>query len=269
MDAAEGLGRQAGGLKLHLKRGVGLMAADLNGKSDPYVKVSAGGQTTRTRIMKATLNPEWDQTLSLYGELADFVRSGILLRVMDWDRIGYDDPLGEVCVPLQFLCSPDHHSRPREFAEPLTTKGIVHFRVTWEPAGELWRVPSSCESSRAAPLRAPLRKTPSQRTPVAKQPSVVEQCCGVRPVSGAESMDDDSTQLLIDGDAPIGGLSSEERAMLQQMRKTAAGVRQTEEEATSRGLQCNWLHGQLAAAEAHRGIDTAVSYTPRLSAGAV
>ena len=52
------------GLRVDVIRACGLLAADLNGKSDPYVTVHCHGQKRKTRIIKRTLEPEWDETVA-------------------------------------------------------------------------------------------------------------------------------------------------------------------------------------------------------------
>ena len=128
VEAAKGVGV----LRVHLKRGAGLKAADLNGFSDPYVKVLSGGQQKKTKIIKKTLNPEWNEAVDLAGSFDDFVKSGLLLKVMDWDRVGFDDPLGDLPVQLDWLHTQSH----LDFAERLPTKGTMYFGVTWLPTGD-------------------------------------------------------------------------------------------------------------------------------------
>lgn len=50
-----------GTLHIKLLRGVGLKAADSNGFSDPYCKLNLGGVVNKSRIVKKTLNPEWQE----------------------------------------------------------------------------------------------------------------------------------------------------------------------------------------------------------------
>ena len=52
-------------LTVFCRRGTSLLAADSNGLSDPYLIVSALGQTRRTRVIKKTLNPQWDESLGV------------------------------------------------------------------------------------------------------------------------------------------------------------------------------------------------------------
>ena len=44
--------QQTGTLRVHLKKGIGLKAADLNGKSDPYVKVICSRQEKKSKVIK-------------------------------------------------------------------------------------------------------------------------------------------------------------------------------------------------------------------------
>ena len=69
----------SGVLKILLKKGVGLKAADLNGKSDPYVIVCCGKQERKSKIIKKTLDPVWNQTFpSGCLQKSSAVFSGIL-----------------------------------------------------------------------------------------------------------------------------------------------------------------------------------------------
>jgi hypothetical protein len=51
-----------------VKQGKGLLAADINGKSDPYAVIKIGDkQIHKTEIEKATLNPVWAEKFKTYG----------------------------------------------------------------------------------------------------------------------------------------------------------------------------------------------------------
>ena len=62
---------------------------------------------------------------------AGSVAQGLLLKVMDWDRLTKDDELGQVHVSLDVLRFQD----ALEFVEALPTQGSLTFSVTWAPAG--------------------------------------------------------------------------------------------------------------------------------------
>lgn len=44
------------------------MAADINGRSDPYCIVTVGKTSTRTGILPSTLNPEWMQSMVFFSQ---------------------------------------------------------------------------------------------------------------------------------------------------------------------------------------------------------
>jgi len=88
--------------RVHVKGAHDVLAADLNGKSDPYCVVL--GQTNfgsklkcKSRVVKASLNPVWNFDASL-----SFVdpKSKVKIEVYDKDAVGKDDFLGEVEVDL-------------------------------------------------------------------------------------------------------------------------------------------------------------------------
>ena len=98
-------GTLTGELRVEVVGAFGLLAADINGKSDPYVIVRTGEHKRKTRIIRKTLAPEWHETFRLRGELDTFLDTGVTFEVYDWDPdIGpykqMDDVLGTVHVKL-------------------------------------------------------------------------------------------------------------------------------------------------------------------------
>ena len=111
-------------------RGVGLRAADRNGKSDPYVVAHLGSKhKKKSRVVKKTLDPEWDEVLEFDGTLRDFLAQPLLLKVYDWDRLSFNDLLGEVSVGLDGLRGASSQS----FSLRLSTQGRVELDVRWVP----------------------------------------------------------------------------------------------------------------------------------------
>ena len=64
----------SGVLRVHLKQANGLMSADANGLSDPYVVVQVGQpkQEKKSKIIRETLEPKWNEKYTFKGKLADF-----------------------------------------------------------------------------------------------------------------------------------------------------------------------------------------------------
>lgn len=59
-----------GTLTVSLLRGSGLAAADSNGKSDPYVKLSLGKSKAKSKTIPKTLDPEWNERFEFQGTRA-------------------------------------------------------------------------------------------------------------------------------------------------------------------------------------------------------
>ncbi|PON38277.1 C2 domain containing protein [Parasponia andersonii] len=78
-------------LKLHIQKGVNLAIRDSK-SSDPYVIVKMGNQKVKTRVVKKSLNPEWNEFLTL--SVADPIIP-IKLFVYDKDTFSFDDKMGD------------------------------------------------------------------------------------------------------------------------------------------------------------------------------
>ncbi|XP_048851536.1 double C2-like domains, delta isoform X1 [Brienomyrus brachyistius] len=87
----------------------GLKAMDSNGLADPYVKLhllpgASKANKLRTKTLKNTLNPVWNETLIYHGiTAADMTTKTLRLCVCDMDRLGRNEFIGEVRVVLKKL----------------------------------------------------------------------------------------------------------------------------------------------------------------------
>ena len=93
----------AGRLRVRLKRASGLPAADPWGTSDPYciLTLSGGDGTARSRTVARTVDPAWDEELTLL--VGDPEAQVLQVRLYDADLLGPDDDLGVAQVPLRGL----------------------------------------------------------------------------------------------------------------------------------------------------------------------
>lgn len=84
---------------MHVHEAKHITAMDVNGKSDPYVKISsyhkAGGWSdgSKTRTRKKTLNPSWNEKLVVFLDTDDS-DCRVLIEVYDWDGFSDDDLIG-------------------------------------------------------------------------------------------------------------------------------------------------------------------------------
>lgn len=121
-----------------LKNAKDLIAADLNGKSDPYCKITVISPEkfnnfkkgtcpkpcSKSKTIYKTLNPTWDEKIQVVG----WPGGVLLIDVMDYDKVGSHDPLGFTGVPLANL----QPGKEQEFSEKLkgVSTGTLNFAVT-------------------------------------------------------------------------------------------------------------------------------------------
>ncbi|XP_061685507.1 double C2-like domains, delta isoform X2 [Syngnathoides biaculeatus] len=92
----------------------GLKAMDSNGLADPYVKLhllpgASKANKLRTKTLKNTLNPVWNETLVYHGiTAADMTTKTLRLCVCDMDRLGRNEFIGEARVALKKLREGDN-----------------------------------------------------------------------------------------------------------------------------------------------------------------
>lgn len=85
-----------GKLIVRVIKAEGLAAADMNGKSDPFVKMTLVNQYHRSSTQYRTLNPVWNEMF--HFEIFD-IHNQLDLWLYDEDRHG-EDFLGRLCIPL-------------------------------------------------------------------------------------------------------------------------------------------------------------------------
>lgn len=72
-------------------------AMDLNGSSDPYVRLQLGKQRSRTKVVKKSLNPTWDEEFIFK---VDDLNEELVVNVLDEDKYFNDDFVGYVTIPI-------------------------------------------------------------------------------------------------------------------------------------------------------------------------
>uniref|UniRef100_A0A8C4E0W6 Myoferlin like n=1 Tax=Dicentrarchus labrax TaxID=13489 RepID=A0A8C4E0W6_DICLA len=97
---------------------------------DPYAHVSFLHVSKTTEVIRATLNPTWDQTLifediEIYGDPQTFARSppDVVLELYDSDQVGKDEPMGRCTCPPIVNLNPSVVVSPKLLWYPVTKKG--------------------------------------------------------------------------------------------------------------------------------------------------
>lgn len=115
-------------------------AADRSGYSDPYTSVVLNGEKVfKTKIVKKTLNPVWNEPFSI--EILSRTSSKFTLEVYDWDMGPADDDyLGEVDIDLAQL----EPLTPLTLTLPLKGKsGTITVKLLFKPSYVTRRIEST------------------------------------------------------------------------------------------------------------------------------
>ncbi|KAG8069000.1 hypothetical protein GUJ93_ZPchr0005g14725 [Zizania palustris] len=102
-------------IKVNIRRGINLAVRDVM-SSDPYVMLNLGHQSMKTKVIKNTLNPVWNEILML--SIPHPVPS-LKLQVFDKDTFTSDDRMGEAEVDIQPLISAAREYENSGITDPL------------------------------------------------------------------------------------------------------------------------------------------------------
>ncbi|XP_038151155.1 double C2-like domain-containing protein alpha isoform X2 [Cyprinodon tularosa] len=102
-DADGGDGGRHGGLCVGVRRCAHLAAMDVNGFSDPYVKIYLKPDIEKkskhkTAVMKKTLNPEFNEDFFYEISLSELTQKTLEVTVWDYDLGRSNDFIGGVCL---------------------------------------------------------------------------------------------------------------------------------------------------------------------------
>ncbi|XP_010938593.1 probable ADP-ribosylation factor GTPase-activating protein AGD11 [Elaeis guineensis] len=102
-------------IKVNIIRGTNLAVRDMM-TSDPYVILNLGHQTMKTRVIKSSLNPIWNERLML--SIPDPIPP-LKLQVYDKDTFSTDDRMGEAEIDIQPLVSAAKAYENSTISEPM------------------------------------------------------------------------------------------------------------------------------------------------------
>ncbi|CAK7349717.1 unnamed protein product [Dovyalis caffra] len=111
-----------GWIELVLVEAKDLIAADLRGTSDPYVRVQYGSLKRRTKVMFKTLNPRWNQTFEFPDD-----GSPLELHVKDHNALLPTSSIGDCVVEYQGL--PPNQMSDKWIPLQGVKKGEIHVQI--------------------------------------------------------------------------------------------------------------------------------------------
>uniref|UniRef100_A0A6Q2XG87 C2 domain-containing protein n=1 Tax=Esox lucius TaxID=8010 RepID=A0A6Q2XG87_ESOLU len=117
-------------LRVYVYQARHLIAMDKDSFSDPYAHVSFLHVSKTTEVIKATLNPTWDQTLifndiEIYGNPQTIAQNppSVVLELYDSDQVGKDEAMGRSMCPPVVKLNPGAAVSPKLLWFPITKKG--------------------------------------------------------------------------------------------------------------------------------------------------
>ncbi|KAH7825291.1 putative myoferlin-like protein [Monocercomonoides exilis] len=89
-------------VRAHIYQARELPAADDTGTSDPFVMITFGGKSVKTRFIPRTLYPIWYSTLTLDVDLAEdpLMVPPLIVMVYDHNTLGSNDLIGRTEIPF-------------------------------------------------------------------------------------------------------------------------------------------------------------------------
>eukprot|EP01080_Neovahlkampfia_damariscottae_P007316 gene7316-11635_t len=110
-------------LQVALCEGKDLPAMDLNGKADPFALLKVGKKEFKSKTIKKTLNPNWNENFE--WKLDAHLDELLYVSVFDWDMLSSNDLIGRCVVTMSSLkCGTN------DLWLSLERGGMVHLKIT-------------------------------------------------------------------------------------------------------------------------------------------
>lgn len=193
-------------LRAHMYQARGLIAADSNGLSDPFAKVTFLSHCQTTKVISQTLSPTWNQMLLfndlvLHGDHKELAESPplVVVELYDSDAVGKPEYLGAtVAGPVVKLAEQDYEA-PKLCYHPIFCGNLSGGDLL--AVFELLQVPSSGLQG-LPPIDPPdvtqIYSVPASIRPVLSKYRVEVLFWGVREMKKVQLLSVDRPQVVIE-----------------------------------------------------------------------
>ena len=107
---------------------------------DPFVVISFGKKVFRTRVIRHSLNPKWDEKLLFHVRRYE-TNFKVQLNVLDWDKLSSNDYVGDASFSIHELVTnaPQKDEGTGLYPEDRdgTQDGMQEFRLPLQTAKEM------------------------------------------------------------------------------------------------------------------------------------
>lgn len=98
-----------GTLSVTLVEAKHLPKMDVHTKCDAFVIITLGNQTKKSKVIKKTYHPHWEQSFVMSYTEAHETPQSVLIEVFDWDKVGAGEYIGHVELQLGDLLADGLH----------------------------------------------------------------------------------------------------------------------------------------------------------------
>ncbi|KAK6925260.1 C2 domain [Dillenia turbinata] len=178
-------------IELVLVEAKDLVAADLRGTSDPYVRVQYGNIKKRTKVMKKTLNPVWNQMLEFPDD-----GSPLELQVRDHNALFPTASIGNCVVEYQRL--PFNQMYNKWIPLQGVTRGEIHIQITRKvpEINKRPRLESEASITRAHQISIQMKQMMTRFQTLMEESNLEGLSAALKDLENLEEMQDEYMQQL-------------------------------------------------------------------------